>query len=283
MTKEKKKTIIITVILAIVALALIAIFVVGELKKSGVITSKEDRAVLSEFYKNFESKERTIIYYASTGCGYCELQAPILEEIADEYDLEYYKIDAANLATNQRKEILNKLGIEHATPTTIVVENGKVIDTAVGYKEGSALVDFFIDTEILPSDAEYPGEKNITFVDFKKYEELIYENKTNIVVIGASSCSNCIAFKPTINEVADEYDIVINYLDLDKVTQDEKQSFYTSLDNLGYDDPDYLNDGSFGTPTILIVENGKIKDYVIGRRTISQLVREFTKLGLISE
>jgi len=75
MTKEKKKTIIITVILAVVALALIAIFVVGELKKSGVITSKEDRAVLSEFYKNFESKERTIIYYASTGCGYCDAYA----------------------------------------------------------------------------------------------------------------------------------------------------------------------------------------------------------------
>lgn len=283
MKKENKKTIIITIVVAVAALALIAVFTVNELISSGVITTKADREVLSEFYENYNSKERTIIYYASPSCSYCQLQEPILETIADDYDLDYYYLDASSLGLKQRKEVLEKLGIEHATPTTIVVEKGKVIDTAVGYKQGKELVKFFVDTEILPEDAEFSGEKNITFIDYKKYGEIINNGETNVVVVGKTNCGYCTAFKPTLNTVAGEYDITINYLNLAEMSEDESNSFFNNLGNLGYDDADYLKDGSFGTPTTLIFKNGKIVRYFSGQRTISQLVREFTKSGLISE
>jgi len=283
MTKEKKKTIIITIVAAVVALALIAIFTITELKKNGVITSKADREVLSEFYENYNSKERTIIYYASPSCSYCQLQEPILETIADDYDLDYYYLDASSLAIKQRKEVLEKLGIEHATPTTIVVENGKVIDTAVGYTQGKELVKFFIDTKILSKDAEYSGEKYITYINYEEYTNLIDDGENHVVVVGKTGCGYCTAFKPTINKVAGEYDITINYLNLAEISQDDSDDFFDDLGKLGYDDADYLNDGSFGTPTTLIFKNGKIIHHFSGQRTISQLVREFTKLDLISE
>ena len=283
MTKEKKKSVIITVILAVVAVALIAVFTIIELRENGIIGTSESKEELKEFYEVFNSKERQIIYYASPSCSYCVLQTPILETIADDYDLDYYYLDASILGLNQKNEVIKQLGIEGKTPTTVVVEEGEVIDVALGYTQGKDYVEFLIDAEVLPEDAEYSGEKYITAVDYDKYKELITDNDMHIIVIGQTSCSHCIAFKPTINTVAKDYNVTINYLNLTEMNEEESKEFFNELDDYGYNDPEFLEDGSFGTPTTLIVENGKVKDYISGQRTISQLVREFTKAGLITE
>ena len=283
MSKEKKKTIIFTVSLAVVALLLIGVFIFMELKQTKVIGSSESNEIMLEFNEVYNSKERSIVYYASTGCGYCELQKPILETIAEDYDLEYYSIDSTLLSNSQRNEVLEKLEIEHATPTLVIVENGKVIDTQVGYTEGSKLVSFFIKNKILKKGSKYSAEEDITFIDYEQYTKLIKSKATNIIVVGQTSCSHCIAFKPAINSVAGDYNITINYLNLTEMSQDESTKFFKSLEDIEYNDPDFLKDGSFGTPLTLIVENGKVISYFSGQRTISQLVRELKKVGLIEE
>ena len=283
MSKEKKKTIIFTIALAVIGLILIGIFVVDILKDKGIISSKEVDKMMSEFNEVFKSEDRMVIYYASKSCSYCTLQTPILETIDEDYDMEYYYIDSSSLGAKQRNEILEKLEIEHATPTTVVVENGKVISKAVGYTQGKEYVEFFVDAEVLPEDAEYSAEKDITFIDYSDYEEIINDNSTNIVVVGQTSCSHCIAYKPTINSVAGDYDIVINYLNLTEMTEDESSDFFESLKIIGYDEPKFIESGSFGTPLTLIIENGKVKDYISGQRTYSQLVRELTRNNIISE
>lgn len=283
MSKEKKKTIFLTVVLGIVCLILIGVFVIDNLKQKGTIVDAEIKEIMNEFDKYFNSEERTIIYYASPSCSYCTLQTPILETIAEDYDMDYYYLDSSKLGAKQRKEILEKLEIEHATPTTIVVENGKVINTAVGYTQGSDYVQFFKDSEILPEDAVYSAEQYITYVDYSEYKELISNNDTNIIVVGQTSCSHCIAFKPALNSVGEDYNLTINYLNLTDLSEDESNSFFDSLTAIEYNDEDFLEDGSFGTPLTLIVKNGKVKSYISGERTISQLVRELKKQGLITE
>lgn len=283
MTKEKKKTVILTVALAVIALVLIICFVFVELRKNGVIGSSESSEIMIEFNENYNSKERKVIYYSSSTCSYCELQTPILETVADDYDIDYYSVDSNLLSNSQRNEVLEKLGIEHATPTTVIVENGKVVATKVGYVDGGTLIDFFKENEIVPEDAVYSSEKYITFINYDKYKSLIRNNETHIIVVGQTSCSHCIAIKPALNSVAEDYDLTINYLNLTDLTEDESNSFFESLEKIGYDDPEFLESGSFGTPLTLIVTNGKVTDYISGSKTISQLVREFTKAGLIEE
>lgn len=283
MTKGKKKIVIITIGLAVVALILLVCFTFLELRKNGIIGSLESNEIIQEFNKNYNSKQRKIIYYASSSCGYCELQKPILETIAEDYDLEYYSIDSNLLSNSQRKEILEKLGIEHATPTTVIVENGKVIKTKVGYTDGRELVKFLQETEILDEDAVYSAEQYITFIDYEQYKSLIRNKKTHIIVVGQSTCSHCIAIKPALNSVAEDYKLTINYLNLTELTEEDSESFFKSLEKIEYNDPDFVKDGSFGTPLTLIIEEGKVIDYISGSRTISQLVKEFTKAGLIEE
>lgn len=283
MSNEKKKTIILTAVLAFICLVLIGFLIVNELKENGTIVGAETNELMKEFDKKFNSKDRTVIYYASSGCGYCELQTPILKTIAEDYDMEYFEIDASTLGTKQRNEILEKLGIEHATPTTVIVENGKVIDKAVGYTDGQDYVEFFSSNEIIPEDAVYSQEANLTFIDYEDYEKIVDNTGTQIVVVGQTTCSHCIAIKPALNKVAGEYDLTINYLNLTEMSEDEYNSFSESLKEIEYNDPDFVESGSFGTPLTLIIENGKVKDYISGERTKSQLVREFKNNGLISE
>lgn len=283
MTNEKKKTIILTVGLAVVALLAIVVLAFIELRQKGIIGSAESNKIMREFNEKYNSEERTVIYYSSSSCPYCELQTPILEVVADDYDIEYYSIDSTLLSNSQRKEVIEKLGIEHRTPTTVIVEDGKVVATQVGYVDGGTLVSFFKETEIVPEDAVYSEEKYITFIDYDEYKSLIRNDKTHIIVIGQTTCGHCIAIKPALNSVAEDYDLTINYLNLTELTEDESDGFFNSLEKIEYNDPDFVEDGSFGTPLTLIVENGKVSDYISGERTISQLVRAFTKAGLIEE
>ena len=281
MTNENNKTIIIPIIVAVIAVLLIGVYAFIEIKKSGIISTSESKEILKEFNKNFNSEDRKVIYYASSECGYCELQEPVLETIANDYEIEYYSIDSSKLSLKERREILNQLGIEHATPTTVVVENGEVIDVLEGYTEGKDLIEFFKDTEILEEDATYSAEKNINYINYSDYENLISNSSSNIIVIGQTTCSHCIAIKPALNTVAQNYNLVINYLNLTDINDEETDSFFETLKTIEYNDEDFLKDGSFGTPLTLIVENGKVKHYISGERTISQLTKEFKKAGLI--
>lgn len=283
MAKEKKKTIIFTVVLTMLCLALLGIFIVDTLKENGTIVEEETSKLMKEFDEYYNSEKRTVIYYASEGCGYCELQTPILETIADDYDMDYLYIDSSTLGASQRKEVLEKLEIEHATPTTIIVENGKVIDAAVGYTDAQEYVKFFATNEVIPEDAVYSEEKYLTFINYDEYDELINDSGTHIIVIGQTTCSHCIAFKPALNSVAEDYDLTINYLNITEISEDEYNDFSESLKTIEYNDPDFVESGSFGTPLTLIVENGKVTRYVSGQRTKSQLVKELRKAGLISE
>ena len=280
----KNKKLMVPVALAAFALIAISIFGIMELNKNGINGSKESNETMKEFNKYYNSKDKKIIYYASTSCYYCSLETPILEALAEDYDLDYYYVDTAKLNLSTRNEIMKKLKIEkHATPITVIVEKGKVIDKVEGYAPSDKYTKFFIENDMLPKDAVYSGEKNITFIDYSKYEKLISGKNKSIIVVGQTTCRHCIAFKPAMNTVAGKYNVTINYLNLTDLDDTSRSSFFDSLKKLGFDDEEFLKDGSFGTPTTLVVQNNKIVNYITGERTTSQFAKELAKFGLIKE
>ena len=273
---EDKKNLIVGILSGIAGVLLLVLFVFTMINQN----KTDGKAIMNDFKQTFNSKERKVIYYASSECSYCELQTPVLETIAEDYDMDYLYIDVTKLSEEQKDEITEKLEIESSTPTTVIVENGEVIDTKVGYTEGNEYVQFFIDGGVLPKDAVYSKEQYITSIDFDEYKNLISEG-LHVIVIGQTGCSHCTAIKPALNSVGKDYKIKINYLNLTNIEEDDQSKFFDSLKTIEYNDPDFLEDGSFGTPLTLIVENGKVKSYLSGEKTISQLVREFKKQGLI--
>lgn len=283
MSNEKKKTILLTIGLALIALVLIGIFTVVELKKSGVISSKESKEVMNGFNEVYNSKDKEIIVYSSPKCDFCKLQSPVLELIAEDYKLDYYEVNSLVLSNSHRKKILEKLDIKDATPVTVIVEDGKVIAKKEGYADGQALIKFFKENEVVPKDAVYSAEKYITFINYDEYKKIIKNNDTNVVVVGQTGCGHCISFKPALNSIGEDYGLKINYINITELTPEESTKFTQSLKDIKYNDPDFVSSGSFGTPLTLIIQKGKVIDYISGERTYSQLSRTFLKLGLIEE
>lgn len=263
--------------LTIAILAVIALI-------TGLLISKDDekksssKETLDSFYKYLSSDDEAVIYYGSEGCSYCELQTPIMKQIKEDYDMDYLYIDASKLTSQEKEEILDVLDIEGSTPTIAVVKDEKVIDTSVGYQDGKNMVEFLKENEVLEEDATYTPEEDLTFIDFTEYKEIVDNGENSIVVIGQTTCSHCIAVKPVLSRIAGNYDIEINYLNLTEMSSEEQEELIQSLKDLGYEDADNL-----GTPLTIVVKDKKITGTVEGENPTSYFVRQFKKLGIISE
>ena len=132
--------------------------------------------------------------------------------------------------------------------------------------------------KILDKEATYKPEENLTFIDFNRYKELVSEDTLNVIVIGQTTCSHCIAVKPVLSRVAGNNNITINYLNLTEMSQDEQSELIENLKSIGYADADNL-----GTPLTLITKNNHLEGSIEGENPPSYFTREFKKYGVITE
>lgn len=284
--EQNNKTILVVLLAILVIIVGICIYYQIDNKDkntSSEVSETESSEIMDKFYKYYNSDDLKIIYYASSSCGYCELQNPIMEQIDKDYNIDYLYIDSTKLTTSDRETMLKELNVEHATPTTVVVKNGKIIDTNIGYVDGGEMVKFLINAGVLEEDAVYTPEQYITFINYSQYEDIISKEGKYVVTIGQTGCSHCVATKPVINTIAKDYNITINYLNLTEMTETEQTNFFDSLTTIGYDEEEFLESGSFGTPLTLIIENGTVISYINGENPTSYYIRILKKNGLISE
>ena len=253
---------------AVSVVAVIALIVGMVVTKDKKVTTKSKNSgeILDSFYKYMGSDDETIIYYGSSTCSYCSLQTPIMKQIKEDYKVDYLYVDASKLSKDDQKEILKVLDIEGSTPTIAVVKDDDVVDVNVGYMDGKDTVEFLKKNKILEEDATYKPEENLTFIDFNRYKELVSEDALNVIVIGQTTCSHCIAVKPVLSRVAGNNNITINYLNL------------TEMKSIGYSDADNL-----GTPLTLITKNNHLEGAIEGENPPSYFTREFKKYGVIAE
>jgi len=84
--------------------------------------------------KNFEEEVLkadmpVIVDFFAIWCGPCQMQSPIISEIAEEYK---EKVKVCKLNVNEEEEIAIKYGIE-SIPTILIFKGGKIIDTSIGF------------------------------------------------------------------------------------------------------------------------------------------------------
>ena len=76
-----------------------------------------------------ENKNTVLLDFWASWCGPCKMLAPIVEEIAEEYS----DITLGKINVDEQMELAIQFGIV-SIPTLVVMEGGKAVQTAVGYR-----------------------------------------------------------------------------------------------------------------------------------------------------
>ena len=288
---DKTRYIIIGVVTVLLLVLIVVLIVNGKdennnnnnTKNSNITTERNTSTeLLKEFYKQFDSEKLNVIYFASSTCGYCNLEKPIIEQISKDYDMDYYAIDASSLSDTEISEIISPLGISGATPTTVIVKDGEVVAKNEGYLDGKPYVEFFAKNGILDKDATYKEEDNLVLISYDDFKNLAKKDEESLVFLDTSACQDCITVRSLLNDLAKENDFKVNYLSAANLTQDDVNNLVkTDLKEMKYDDKTYKDEQQIKIPLLLIVKDNEIKDYVLESTEKSDYTKVLKKYKFI--
>lgn len=80
-----------------------------------------------------------LVDFWATWCGPCRMVAPIVEEIADEYD---GRIKVGKVNVDEEPELAMQFRVA-SIPTLMVFKNGQLVNTAVGYRPKADILALF--------------------------------------------------------------------------------------------------------------------------------------------
>jgi len=85
----------------------------------------------------------SIVDFSATWCGPCQMLAPIMDEVSEEYNdrVKFYNID-----TDENQNLAEKLSIQ-SIPTLMLFKDGNLVDTKFGFMPKN-MITSWIDSKI---------------------------------------------------------------------------------------------------------------------------------------
>ncbi|MDD3392198.1 MAG: hypothetical protein PHE54_01510 [Bacilli bacterium] len=271
---EKKRVTIILVLMAIVIIT-IPIFT--------YINNKEGNKIVTAVKELLDYNGTNVVYLGddSDSCSNCSLYNSTMIYLKENYDVDYNYVDLSKLNDDQYDEVIGLFDIstsELTKPYLLIVTNGEVVAYRYGYDEGDETFSFLQNNDIINAEYIYISETPyLNKINFEEYNNMIASDTKKIIVLMQVGCSACTMAKPILNEIAEEYDMEINYFVLNDVdTEEENNEFMASLSY-------YSDNKEIGTPLALIVSNNEVLAVRDGFYSKEDYVAFFKTNGFINE
>lgn len=129
--------------------------------EESIALSGDEMGLIEIDYSTYTSKvlngENFIVIIERTGCSYCEMYMPIVEDASNDLAIPVYYIDIANLTEDEYNELNDtnsylKKNKKWGTPTTLLMSGDVVVDSISGYVEKDSFVDFIEENINLSSE-----------------------------------------------------------------------------------------------------------------------------------
>lgn len=107
------------------------------------------------------------------------------------------------------------------------------------------------------------NENNIKQISYQEYQDIIKEDKYNIILLTSPTCGHCVNYKPYVNYVASENNLTVYDIDLSNIEYNdylELHNKYSAIKN------EYNDNGEpvIPTPATIIVRNGEEVASILG-------------------
>ncbi len=110
----------------------------------------------------------------------------------------------------------------------------------------------------------------LTEINATEYKELLNGEEVSLIYIASPTCGYCAQQEPIMKQLVNEYGVTVNYLNISAVTDAEGDAVYNSYASMQMEE--YQLDG-VRTPTILLVQKGKVIDMNLGSMSLDNLVK----------
>ncbi len=116
------------------------------------------------------------------------------------------------------------------------------------------------------------NKNNFVELSYNEVLEKVNNKEDFVLCISKTDCSHCLNFKPKLESIANRYNIMIYYTDVDTYSKEDLEKFNV----------DFSFDGS--TPTTLFLHDGKeetTSTRIIGEVSTDRIVDKLKKNGFI--
>ena len=123
-------------------------------------------------------------------------------------------------------------------------------------------------------------ENHITDISYSEYLDVINSDEYNVILLTTSTCSHCKDYKPYVNYVCDDNNLLVYNLDISKLSYDEyieiHDKYSATKDSYGEKDIP-----SIPTPVTIITKNGEEVTSILGDIKESGFQSLLKKYGVI--
>lgn len=194
------------------------------------------------------------------------------------------KVKDSKNSTKNKKEV-NKVKetkvVEKVKVDNVVVNQASPVDNTKRNKIIKAVIYSLIAVIVIGafiySLVESSGnDKYFNTVNFNEATQLINDDELNIIYWASPSCGYCVQFTPIVKEVSIEKSVKFNYLNAANISNED---YATLMGYVGSFDETYST--GLGTPSLILVKDGKVVDISVGAQSKTDLVNYLTTKGFI--